>query len=218
MRMRYAAIAVATLIYVALTHWLMTAAPGSAWLAVALVVPVLVGASAVAWRKRRRVLGGVGFVTAAVLVGMAIAGTGASPTLVYLGQHVAVHLALAIVFGATLRRGATPLITTLADRVHGPLTPAMNTYTRKLTAVWVGYFATMAALSLLLFTLAPFEIWALFANLVTPIALGALLIGEFWLRYVLHPEFTRTRLMDAVRAYSQHSSAAAPPPAPQRRP
>jgi uncharacterized membrane protein len=217
MRMRYAAIAVATLIYVGLTHWLMTAAPGSAWLAVALVVPVLVGASALAWRKRRRLLGGAGFVTAAVLVGMAIAGAGASPTLVYLGQHVLVHLALAIVFGVTLRRGATPLITKLADRVHGPLTPAMNAYSRKLTAVWVGYFATMAALSLLLFTLAPFEIWALFANLVTPVALGVLLIGEFWLRYLLHPEFKRARFMDAVRAYSQHS-AAPRPPAPQRRP
>ncbi|NUZ05451.1 hypothetical protein [Piscinibacter koreensis] len=218
MRMRYAAIAVATLTYVALTHWLMTAAPGSAWLAVALVVPLLVGASLVAWRKRWRVVAALGFALAAGLVGMAMAGAGASAPLVYLGQHVAVHLALAAVFGVTLRRGATPLITALADRVHGPLTPAKKVYTRKLTIVWVAYFTSMAALSVLLFVAAPFEAWAVFANLVTPLAMGVLFIGEYWLRFVLHPEFERTRLIDAVRAYSQHGRAAPTPPAPQRRP
>jgi hypothetical protein len=38
------------------------------------------------------------------------------------------------------------------------------------------------------------------ANLLTPLLVGALFIGEYLLRYRLHPEFERTRLIDAVRA------------------
>jgi hypothetical protein len=39
------------------------------------------------------------------------------------------------------------------------------------------------------------------ANLLTPLLVGALFLGEYLLRYRLHPEFERTRLVDAVRAF-----------------
>ena len=64
----------------------------------------------------------------------------------------------------------------------------------------------MAALSLALFVFAPFAAWALFANLVTPIAMLALFVGEHVLRYRLHPEFERATLAQAVRAYADRAT------------
>ena len=52
----------------------------------------------------------------------------------------------------------------------------------------------MAALSLALYALAPFAAWAAFANLVTPLAMVLMFVGEYLLRYRLHPEFERATL------------------------
>ncbi len=59
----------------------------------------------------------------------------------------------------------------------------------------------MAALSLVLYAFAPFDAWATFANLVTPLAMLLMFVGEYLLRYRLHPEFERATLAQAVRAY-----------------
>jgi uncharacterized membrane protein len=104
-------------------------------------------------------------------------------------------------FAATLRQGATPLITTFALRLHRTVTPALLRYTRRLTWLWALYFAVMVALSLGLFALAPWWWWSVFANLVTPVAAVALFVGEYGLRYRLHPEFDRITLGQALRAY-----------------
>src|SRR5437763_895832 len=80
-----------------------------------------------------------------------------------------------------LQGGREPLVTALARRVHGSLTPPMASYSRKVTLVWTGYFVAMAALSLALYAAAPFDVWAAFANLVTPIAIVVMFIGEYLL-------------------------------------
>ncbi len=116
----------------------------------------------------------------------------------------------AIVFGATLRAGATPLISVLAERVQGPLPPAVQRYTRRLTAVWVVYFAGMTVLSLALYAWAPWWWWSLYANVLTPLAAGALFFGEFALRYRLHPEFQRVSLMQTLHAYRASPWVATP--------
>ena len=83
----------------------------------------------------------------------------------------------------------------------------MAVYARKVTAAWALYFVAMAVLSLMLFRYAPFEIWAVFANFATPLAMVAMFIGEHLLRYRLHPEFERATLAQAMRAYSnRHES------------
>jgi len=40
---------------------------------------------------------------------------------------------------------------------------------------------------------------------------GVLFIGEHLLRYRLHPEFERTRMIDAVRAFYGHGAASPKP-------
>jgi uncharacterized membrane protein len=59
----------------------------------------------------------------------------------------------------------------------------------------------MVVLSLGLFAVAPWWWWSVFANLVTPVAAVALFVGEYLVRYRLHPEFERTTLAQAFRAY-----------------
>jgi uncharacterized membrane protein len=130
----------------------------------------------------------------------------------YVLQHGAIHLALGWSFAITLRPGSTPLISALARGLHTRLgqdfTPALAHYTRLLTALWVAYFVGMVAVSALIFWLAPWPVWSVFGNLVTPLAAGALFVGEYLLRYRWHPEFARITLRAAFEAY-QHSGRGA---------
>ena len=77
----------------------------------------------------------------------------------------------------------------------------MARYTRRVTALWAGYFAGMVVLSLALYAWAAWWVWSLFANLATPVAAIGLFTGEHWLRYRLHPEFERASMLQALRAY-----------------
>ena len=203
---RVIALAAAAVAYVLVSHWLMTGAPASPWNAVLVVGPMLGAASVVAWQRRRRLLAALAALAVAGLVVQAWRGHDLPAGSLYVCQHVAIHLLLALVFGLTLLAGREPLVTALARRVHGTMTPAMAAYSRKVTAAWTGYFVAMATLSLVLYAVTPFDVWAAFANLVTPLAILVMFIGEYLLRYRLHPEFERATLAQAVRAYADRGS------------
>ena len=94
--------------------------------------------------------------------------------------------------------------------IHARLTPAMRLYTAAVTRVWALYFAVMVVASVTISLALPFAIWSLFANMLTPLFVVALFLGEHLLRYRLHPEFERTPLIEAIRA------CIAPAPAPGR--
>jgi len=165
------------------------------------LTPMLLAIAVGAWRGGQRLLGAIAALAVAWLCVQAAMGVAVSAAMLYLAQHAGIHLFLAVGFGSTLRAGHTPLITTLAARVHRELTPAMLVYTRKVTLAWVLYFVAMAGLSLVLFGFAPFDTWALFANLLTPCSMVLMFVGEYLLRYRLHPEFERASIADAIRSY-----------------
>jgi hypothetical protein len=71
------------------------------------------------------------------------------------------------------------------------------------------YFVLMAAVSIGLFAVRAVRRWALFANLLTPLAMVLMFVGEFVLRYRLHPEFERATLADAMNAYARRDAAPA---------
>jgi uncharacterized membrane protein len=191
----------ASIAYVLGMHWLMTRAGGSPWNVVGVLTPMLLAIAVGAWRSGQRLLGAIAALVVVGLCVQAAMGVAVSAAMLYLAQHAGIHLFLAVGFGSTLRAGHTPLITTLAARVHRELTPAMVVYTRNVTLAWVLYFVAMAGISLLLFAFAPFDTWALFANLLTPCSLVLMFGGEHLLRYRLHPEFERTSIADAIRSY-----------------
>ena len=191
------------------SHWLMLHAARSPWAVLVLLGPLLSMAAAFAWRARQwHTVAGVGAAFAALAVVVARGGVDDVNRL-YVLQHAGLHAALGITFAATLRQPLS-LIGKLAARVHA-LTPDMVRYTRQVTLSWVLYFLGMAALSLMVYALAPWGAWSLLANVLTPLAIGLLFVGEHLLRYRLHPEFERVTMMDAVHAW--RASAAVTPKA-----
>ena len=117
----------------------------------------------------------------------------------YFLQHFGANAALAAMFGRTLRQG-TPLCTEFAAAVHGPLTPEMRHYTRRVTQAWTLFFALTATASLVLFALAPMPAWSTFANLGTPVLIAAMFVAEAACRRAVLPA-AKGGVLDAVRGY-----------------
>ena len=211
MRARTVLVGLLGVAYVVGCHWLMTSAPDSRWNALLVIGPMLALVALFAARRGQRLVAGLAALVLAGLVLQAWQGGGLAPATLYLAQHVAIHASLALLFALTLRPGQEPLVTALARRVHGVLTPAMQAYSRKVTIAWSIYFVLMAAISVGLFLAAPFAAWAVFANLLTPLALLLMFVGEFLLRYRLHPEFERATFTAAMSAYARREAAPADP-------
>jgi uncharacterized membrane protein len=207
-----AAAAVTIVLYVGLSNWLTVHAAERPWAIAALLGPIWIVGFLAALRQRHLIgLGALAAVALAVAAIVARGGVGDVSRL-YVMQHVGIHIALCVSFGITLlRKGGSgsddggeaslSLIGRIAKRVHGSLTPDMTAYTRRVTTAWTVYFMCMAWLSVAIYALAPWATWSLLANVVTPIAIVAMFVGEHVLRYRLHPEFERASLMDALRAY-----------------
>jgi len=88
---------------------------------------------------------------------------------------------LLLAFGLTLRYGP-PMIERIA-RVQDPQLPAAAVpYTRKVTWLWMGFFAANALASAALTLWAPLRWWTLYNGLIAYLAMGALFAGEFAVR------------------------------------
>ena len=100
---------------------------------------------------------------------------------------------LAVFFGRTLRPGQVPLIERIA-RVSDPaMTLPLRRYTRRLTAIWCGYFVIAALLSA--------SIGHAFRGTGLLVLLGSVLlfVGEHWLRPRLFPGLAFPGLVQQVR-------------------
>jgi uncharacterized membrane protein len=153
------------------------------------------------WRGGHRAIALLCAAAAALLAAQALRGEPLPSRWLYLAQHAGVHLALAAWFGGTLRAGMQPLISGFAQKVHGPLSPGMAAYTRNVTLAWTLYFLAMATASVILFFAGDFSHWSLLANLLTPVFTTSMFLGEYLLRYRLHPEFERVSLQRALQAW-----------------
>jgi len=181
------------------SHLLMSRAASAPWAAAVLLGPMLVGVGALLWRSGRAPAR-VGVVVAAPgLAWLLVRGGAGTVDALYVAQHAGLHAALGAVFALTLRQPLS-MIGRVAARVHA-LTPAMVRYTRQVTLAWTVYFFAMAALSVVAWRFAPWPAWSLLANVLTPVAISALFVGEYLLRYRLHPEFERVPLRAAIGAW-----------------
>jgi uncharacterized membrane protein len=191
------------LAYSMLAHWASVHPEPGVWPVLVALFWVLVLAVSLAWRSAHRWLW-----LALCLAGAAgLASMGDWLRLHYQWlfflEHAGVQSLLCIAFGRTLAPGQTPLVSRFAAVVHGPLTPALQRYTRGVTWAWTLYFGLMASLSVLLFAFAPMAWWSGFANLLG-LPLMALMFGGDYLarRWLLPPEQV-TGLWQAVQAYRQ---------------
>jgi uncharacterized membrane protein len=183
------------------SNLLMTHAQGSPWALALLLGPLGLALAHLAWRTRRPatiIAAGIGLAGLAALAAFAARG-GVTVDALYVLQHAGVHAVLGVSFAASLR-GRRSLIGRVAERVH-PLTPDMVRYTRHVTQAWVVYFFGMASLSVLVWWICPWPVWSAFASFGTPAVIAAMLLGEYGLRYRVHPEFERVSFRDSLRAW-----------------
>jgi len=205
---------VAGVAYALLSHWMMVFHPAALWAVPVLLGPLWLTALGLAAARFGRAGAAVVVVAGVAFFAVVLRGGAVHPDLLYVLQHVGINALLCGWFASTLRAGRLSLIGQFAQRIH-PLSPAHRAYTTALTRVWALYFAAVALLSVAVYASLPFSAWSLFSNLITPLGVGVLFIGEYLLRYRLHPEFERTRLIDAVRAFYANSAEA--PTGPGRR-
>jgi uncharacterized membrane protein len=199
-RWRLALLLLAGAAYAVLSHWMMLYHAGEPWAVIVLLVPLWLTALGLAAGR----FGWKGLVPA-LIVGVAafwlvLQGEVGDPNRLYVLQHAGINALLGGWFGASLRGNRLSLIGEFAQRVHA-LSPAQRIYTAQVTKVWTAYFLLMVLASIAIYLMLPFAAWSLFANVLTPLFVAALFLGEHLVRYRLHPEFERTRLVDAVRAF-----------------
>jgi uncharacterized membrane protein len=121
--------------------------------------------------------------------------------LLYLLQQLGFYGLLMASFALTLTRGRTPLCTTLADRVHGPLSEAERRYTRQVTAAWALFFLFNLLVTLVLFEFAPLNVWSAFGNFVAPLLIALMFAGEYAVRRRVLPAVQSGGLMATLRVY-----------------
>lgn len=132
----------------------------------------------------------------------------------YYLQHLAMFVALAAWFGASLRPGRDALVTRFALRVEGTLSPAGLAYTRRVTLAWSLFSAGLAGASTLLFFLGPLTWWSLFANLLTLPLVAAMFVAEYLVRIRVCPELGHggvlRGVLRSVLAYRRPRTPAGP--------
>ena len=164
-------------------------------------LPALVALSVLLWNQRFRLL----WCFSLFISGMAVWRYHSS--LVHcLGwicvlQRSTIFVILAVIFGYTLRPGKTPLISRIAETIHGPLNTRLMLYTRKVTLAWSLFFATLSGLLLLLFLLMGQQIWALFSGAVSTVLIASMFMVEYAVRCRCIPAGERSGIMEGVRAY-----------------
>lgn len=211
---RAAAALVAGVAYALLSNWLMVHATDHAWTVALLFAPLLLAVGALALRRRQSLTVLACAALLALLVVVVWRGGVANAQRLYVLQHAGLHLALGWSFALTLRPGGKPLITALAEVVHGRLghtfTPELARYTRAVTVLWVGYFLVMVLISGLLYALTPWAWWSLYCTVITPLAVALLFVAEHLWREWRHPEFPRVSMRAIVAAYRRSGQEARP--------
>jgi uncharacterized membrane protein len=187
--------------YALLAHWSNSHTDARNLGVVVAIAPPWLLAVALAWRSTLRVPALILCVAAAVAVAVYWRVLAAHFAWAYLLQQCGAYALLALTFGRSLRSDATPLCTRWADRVHGPLSPRVAAYTRRVTLAWTIFFALVAALLAIVFWLAPLPVWSAFANFGTLPLVIAMFVGEYLVRRQTLPQLAGTRILDGVRAY-----------------
>ncbi len=119
-------------------------------------------------------------------------------------EHAGANLVLAFVFGRTLFGGREALCTRFARLLHGTLPVEVERYSRRVTAAWTIFFATLFALSCTLYFGGFLAAWSVLANILSPILIVAMFMVEYAIRHRVLPQWERVGLLGGIRAFSRH--------------
>lgn len=113
--------------------------------------------------------------------------------------HAIVYTSLLIGFGCTLLPGREALLTRVVVAVRGPMPPDVIVHTRRVTVAWCCFFAAQLVTSLVLYLLAPLEIWSFFINVLNLPLILLMFLLEGTYRYFRFRDIPLDRLSDIRR-------------------
>ena len=131
------------------------------------------------------------------------------PAIIFGMPHLVTNSFLLWFFARTLKNEREPLITLLARRAHGSLTPDLEIYTRHVTIAWSLFFALQIAGSILLFFFASVESWSTFINILGTPLIVLMFLCEYTYR-VLRYRNHRSSPFDGLKIFSDDPSATKP--------
>ena len=205
-RLRWLAIAAGLIGYPLLAHYTTGAAHNPRLGALVALAPAVAIGVLFAWHSARRSIMLGGLVLACAILAAFWPLLEGHFGLVYWLQNTAMQLILLMTFGRTLIAGRQPLCTRFAEALYGPVSSEHRIYTRQVTIAWSIFFAALAAISTLLFFLAPLPIWSIFANFLTLPLVAVMFLAEFAVRKRMLPDIQQMHLLDAVRAFTNDSA------------
>jgi len=205
-KLQYAAVPACIALYAALCHYTNSAAAAPGLGAALALGPVSAIAAILVWRRTRPLIALSLLVSASLLVYAAWPVLEKNFSLGYLMQDCGLYGLLCATFGRSLLAGSVPLCTLLADKVHGPLSPAEQRYTRRVTAAWTLFFALIALLTLILFFSVPLRIWSFYSNFCTLPLVLLMFVAEYAVRRRVLPQTRRAGLLATMRVYFAGSS------------
>lgn len=125
------------------------------------------------------------------------------PVILYGLPHFAANLFLFWFFSRSLRASRVALVTRIAQRVHGPLGPALLRYTRRVTVAWSAFFAAQLLASAALYAYAPLEAWSWFVNVVGSLLIPAMFLAEYAVRRCRHRGIAHASILAGADLFSE---------------
>jgi uncharacterized membrane protein len=170
------------------------------------MLPLAALALAAGWASRARYVALAACAVALVLFVLNLQRLQDHVAFFYLLQHVGAMGTLGLTFGSTLWAGPERALCSriAAFVLPGALDAPYLLYTWKVTLAWTIFFALTAAVSVILFCWGPVLWWSFFANVLSPLLVGAMFVVEYGIRLVAlptrpHLDFSAT--IQAYRAY-----------------
>ena len=195
------------------THVALATGRLGAWATLLAIAEVLLlGTLAVRRLRGRRLAAGVAALASLVLllaVRLARPGwAGVSGLIAASGlSHAFIYGSLLLLFGRSLQPGRTDLVTGLATRVRGSLTPEMLAYTRTVTKAWCVFFALQIVTSAVLLALAPHRVWSLFVNVLDGPSVVVMFTAEYAIRRWRFRNYSHISPMETFRTFSRSRAA-----------
>jgi uncharacterized membrane protein len=170
------------------------------------MLPLAAVAIAAGWASRARYVALAACAIALVLMLLNLERLQQHVAFFYFLQHVGAMGALGIGFGATLWAGPEQALCSriAAFVMPGALDAQYMLYTWKVTLAWTVFFALTAAVSIGLFFWGPLVWWSFFANVLSPVLVGAMFAAEYAVRLVALAARPHLNLAETIQAYRSY--------------
>jgi len=117
---------------------------------------------------------------------------------------IVIPLAMLLLFGGSLRAGATPLISRIAEIMRGePLPDVLRIYTRHVTQLWCAVSVALMISAIATAIWARAEVWSFTVNVAHYAVLGAVFLLEFFYRRFKYAQLEPWGLLQYLRRLAQ---------------